>query len=115
MSLSITAACLMAMAFSYAGMAGLCLAMHRHHSQVWGRDVGRVTRRVFQCLGWLLLALAIVPCVQAWGASVGTVAWLGFLSVGALVLAGLLPYAPRFAAGAAPVMAIVAALGWYLA
>ncbi len=114
MSLPIAAACLMAMAFSYAGMAGLCLAMDRHHAQVWDRDAGHATRRVFQCLGWSLLALAIVPCVQAWGASVGTVAWLGFLSVGALVLSGLLPYAPRFAAGLAPVAAAGAALGWYL-
>ena len=114
MSLSITAASLMAMGLSYSGMAGLCLAMDRHHAQVWGRDVRQATRRVFQCLGWLLLALAILPCVQAWGVGVGTVAWFGFLSVGALVLAGLLPYAPRFAAGLAPVMAIGAASGWYL-
>jgi hypothetical protein len=52
-------------------------------------------------VGALLLALAVWPCVAAWGTTVGVVAWLGFLSAGAGVLVGLLPYAPRVVVGLA--------------
>ena len=86
---------LCALGLSYAGMASLSLAMDRHHGQVWGRDAAPHVRRALQLAGALLLALAIWPCVAGWSASVGVVAWLGFIGVGALLVALLLPYAPR--------------------
>nr|WP_315429709.1 DUF3325 domain-containing protein [uncultured Albidiferax sp.] len=92
-----SAASALALLLAYAGMAGLCLAMDRHHAQVWGRDALPATRRTLQILGTVLLALALWPCVQAWGATVGVVVWLGCVSAGALLLVGLLPYAPRLA------------------
>ena len=85
----------------YAGMAALCLAMDRHHAQVWGRDATPAARWGLRSIGWVLLAAALVPCVLGWGGSVGTVVWLGFLSAGALCVVGCLSYAPRWAAGAA--------------
>ena len=110
-SLTTPTAAVLAFALSYAGMAGLCLAMDRHHAQVWKRDVSVSMRWGLRTGGWLLLALAIVPCVAAWGATVGVVVWLGFLSAGALLLAGLLPYAPRAASVLAGVLT-VGASGW---
>jgi hypothetical protein len=91
---------------AYAGFAGLCLAMDRHHAQVWGRDASPRARWGLRGAGWLLLTLALWPCVAAWGATVGVVVWLGFLTAGALLLVGLLPYAPRAAVG----LALLAAL-----
>ena len=110
-ALTIPAAAVLAFALSYAGMAGLCLAMDRHHAQVWKRDASVRTRWGLRTGGWLLLALAIVPCIAAWGATVGVVVWLGFLSAGALLLAGLLPYAPRAASVLAGVFT-VGGSGW---
>lgn len=105
-TLTTPTAAVMAFALSYAGMAGLCLAMDRHHAQVWKRDASASTRWGLRTGGLLLLALAIVPSVAAWGATVGVVVWLGFLSAGALLLAGLLPYAPRAASVLAGVFTV---------
>ncbi|CDG81380.1 DUF3325 domain-containing protein [Janthinobacterium agaricidamnosum] len=95
-----------ALALAYAGMAGLCLAMDRHHRQVWGGEPAPAARRGLRGAGWLLLLIALWPCIAVWGTSVGIVAWLGFLSAGALLLVGLLPYAPRLT----PVLGGLAAL-----
>lgn len=85
------------LATSYAGMAGLCLAMDRHHGQVWGRDAPATLRRVLRVIGALLLAGGFACCIAAWGGAIGPVAWMGFLSAGAIALVTLLPYAPRVA------------------
>jgi hypothetical protein len=93
MTLSLAFVC--GLAGAYAGMAALSLAMDRHAEQVHGRSPRAAWRGALRLLGALLLALAAVPCVRAWGASVGVVVWLGLLSAGALLLVLLLPYAPR--------------------
>ncbi len=95
--------CVSASCLSYAGMAGLSLAMDRHHAQVWGRDARPAARWGLRGIGSLLLATAVLPCVWGWGGSVGAVLWLGFLSAGALLVVGWLSLAPRGAAGVAVV------------
>ncbi|WP_211165797.1 DUF3325 domain-containing protein [Azoarcus sp. TTM-91] len=96
-----------ALLLCYAGMTALCLAMDRHHNQVLRRAPAASARQGFRWAGWLLLALAVVPCAWAWGLSIGVIAWFGFLSAGALALVFMLPYGPRFAAmlGAGSVVA----------
>lgn len=102
--MSLSLAVLLAIALCYAGMAGLCLAMDRHHSQVW-KAKAPTRQRLLRVAGWLLLALAVWPCVQIWGGAVGPVVWCGMLSVGAFTLVLLLPYRPRIAALLAAVAA----------
>nr|WP_315244793.1 efflux RND transporter periplasmic adaptor subunit [uncultured Albidiferax sp.] len=109
--MSVAMAAVAAVLLAYAGFAGLCLAMDRHHAQVWGRDASPRARRGLRGAGWLLLTLALWPCVVAWGATVGVVVWLGFLTAGALLLVGLLPYAPRVAVGLALVALLALAAG----
>lgn len=104
--MNLTIAITSALALAYSGMAGLCLAMDRHHAQAWGGAAMPAARRGLRGVGWALLALALLPCLATWGASVGIVAWLGSLSAGALLLVGLLPYAPR----ATPALGALAAL-----
>ncbi|PLY48419.1 hypothetical protein CSZ94_00255 [Janthinobacterium sp. ROICE36] len=102
---------LCALGLSYAGMASLSLAMDRHHGQVWGRDAAPNVRRALQLAGTVLLALAIWPCVAGWSASVGVVAWLGFIGAGALLVALLLPYAPRLLLRSSLLAAVAALAG----
>lgn len=84
-------ASLLALALSFAGMLALSLAMDRHHEQLTRRrETPRLLRGCLRVLGSLLIALALLPCLLAWGGSVGTVAWLGFLSAGALCVVLLL-------------------------
>lgn len=70
-----------------AGMAALALGMERHHRQVFGRAPGAGRRLLLRGGGWLLLALALLPCALGWGATMGIVLWTGLLSVGVLVTA----------------------------
>lgn len=100
-----------ALALCFAGMASLSLAMDRHHEQVTGRPSPSPRQRLAcRAVGAGLLALALWPCIAAWGGSIGVVGWCGFLSVGALAVAWLLPYAPRFAVAAAAVTGAAALL-----
>ena len=102
---------LCALGLAYAGMASLSLAMDRHHGQVFGRDAAPSVRRALQLAGSVLLALAIWPCVAGWSATVGVVAWLGFLSSGALGVALLLPYAPKLLFRSSLLAAVAALAG----
>jgi hypothetical protein len=102
--MTLTLAVILSAALCYAGMAGLCLAMDRHHSQVWKAKAPN-RQRLLRVAGWLLLALAVWPCVLIWDGAVGPVVWCGMLSVGAFVLVLLLPYRPRIAALLAAVAA----------
>ena len=68
-------------------------------------------RRALQLAGAVLLALAIWPCVAGWSATVGVVAWLGFISGGALLVALLLPYAPRLLLCSSLLAAVAALAG----
>lgn len=92
-------ASLVALTLAFGGMAGLAFAMDRHDAQLTQRrEAPARQRHALRWGGAALLALAAVPCVAAWGGSVGAVAWLGFLSTGALPVAWGLPYRPRFVA-----------------
>ncbi|MNK95199.1 hypothetical protein D3C87_1154270 [compost metagenome] len=86
--------------------------MDRHHEQLTrGREVPARRRTGLRVIGMVLLAAAIAPCVMAWGPTVGTVAWLGFLSAGALPVALLLPYRPRAVAWGASAAAVAGGAG----
>ncbi len=106
------AAPLAALALAFAGMAGLALAMDRHHEQVTGRAevVPHTRRRVLRWVGSLLLALSLAACIGAWGATVGVTAWCGFLTAGGLLVGVLLTYAPRLAPRVSAATVLVAGL-----
>ncbi|SUE42570.1 DUF3325 domain-containing protein [Roseomonas gilardii] len=85
-------------ALAYAGFTGLCLAMERHHEQVFGvRRIPRLRRLGLTGGGWLLLTGSLLPLLtaQGTGAGAGITLWLGLLTAAALALALLLSYAPR--------------------
>ncbi|RZL07655.1 MAG: DUF3325 domain-containing protein [Rubrivivax sp.] len=85
--LSIVFATLVATVLCFAGMAALSLAMDRHYAQVTGRhEPTRTQRGAWRVAGVVVLALSLWHCLAAWGATVGFVAWWGFLSLGALAV-----------------------------
>jgi hypothetical protein len=108
-------ASLAALALAFAGMAALAFAMDRHYEQLTGaRELPAGLGLRLRCLGVPLLALALIPALQAWGGSVGTVAWLGFVSAGALTAVALISANARWAVRLAWLagLAAVADLAW---
>lgn len=92
-----TTASLLALALAVIGMAALSLAMDRHYEQLTRhRETSHRVRAALRALGSLSIALALLPCLFAWGGSVGTVVWLGFLSAGALCVVLLLAWRSVF-------------------
>lgn len=85
-------------ALAYAGFAALCMAMPRHHEQVFGTHrVPAGLRRGLTLLGWALLASSALAVVRAQGWGLGLILWAGILTATALPLSLLLSYAPRLA------------------
>lgn len=110
-----TAVPLAALTLAFEGMAGLALAMGRHHEQVTGRsEVPRTQRLLLRWVGILLLTLALLACTVAWGATVGFTAWWGFLTAGGLLVGVLLTYAPHLVvrASAAALLVLGMCLAW---
>jgi hypothetical protein len=97
----------LAASLAYAGVSGLCLAMPRHHLQVWHRHPSLATRVSLRIAGWLCLAAALAASVAALGWPIGSVAWFGLFFVAALALVLLLAYVPRFAAALALLILIL--------
>lgn len=102
-----------ALALSYAGMAGLSLAMDRHYEQATGQgEAPPARRRALRVAGSLLLVLALWACTGAWGATVGFTAWWGFLTAGGVLVAWLMAYRPRRAVASAGAALAVGLLSW---
>ncbi len=104
---------LFGLALPYAGFTALCLAMERHHEQVFGqRRIAPRLRLLLRLAGWLLLLASPLPCIALAGWGGGSVLWCGMLTAAALLLTLSLPYAPRLAAGLAlalPVLGLLVA------
>jgi hypothetical protein len=107
-----------ALLLTQAALTALCLAMPKHHAQVWQHEGSPGRRTLLRAAGWLALWLAAAICVVADGVGVGLVLWCALLTVAGSVVAWLLPYRPRWIpvlgvgallAGAA---AALAAFGW---
>lgn len=102
---------LLAIALAYAGFAALCLAMERHHGEVFGtRRIPPRRRAVLRPAGWALLAASFPVCIAGWGWTLGPVAWCGALTAAALPIVLLLPYRPRAVAVLAPTLPILGAI-----
>ncbi|MBP7351647.1 MAG: DUF3325 domain-containing protein [Comamonas sp.] len=103
-----------ALALCLAAMVLLSQAMHRHCEHILPRgEPGPVRIAVLRALSLACMSLALWQCTRWWGPAVGTVLWLGWLSVAALLVAGLLTYAPRTGAACVAV-ASLSALVWML-
>lgn len=106
---------ILAATLAYAGFAALCLAMERHHGEVFGtRRIPPRRRIALRVVGWLLLAASLPACVAGWGWAFGTVAWCGVLTAAALLVVLLLPYRPRLMAALAPALPVLGSIGAWI-
>ncbi|MBW4789524.1 DUF3325 domain-containing protein [Alcaligenes faecalis subsp. faecalis] len=79
---------------SLVGFICLALASDRQGEFLLHRTPSEKERRIFRLLGWPLLAVALALCWQGWGWSMGTVAWLGWLTMAGAGLTFYLPWWP---------------------
>lgn len=84
---------------SYGGLSTLCLAMPKHYQSMLGQSAlpphPSLVLLILKIVGWLILGLSLIVAVGTAGWSFGPVQWVGFLSMGGLLLIFFLPYAPR--------------------
>lgn len=101
------ASALCALALALSGWLALALAMDRHRRQA---PTVRLSPGALRSIGWLMLAAALWPCVAGWGWAIGATGWAGFISLAALLAAGLLTWAPRAAGRVSALLAPAACL-----
>lgn len=106
---------IIALAFAYAGMTALCLAMRKHYRQVWNRNPIQAERISLRIAAWILLIASLALCIMGWGASIGPVAWFGMLSVTGLILIFLLPCLPRLAVSLGVLAPLLSLIGIFAA
>lgn len=82
---------------AFAGLTAVCLAMNRHHRQVWHRPATAQRAWLLRSAGTCLLAASLLASTAAAGVPRGIVAWFGILPLAALALIVLLPFSPRTA------------------
>ncbi len=89
--------CLTSLVLAYSAWQALSLVMDRHHADIHGRgtEPSAKQRQRGRWLGTLALVLALAVCVQNSGWGIGPVAWLGTMTLAALLVVLQLWYAPR--------------------
>ncbi len=85
------------LSLAYSAWVALSLAMNRHYADIHGRgaEPGALLRKRGRLLGTLALTAAFAVCVHDSGWGIGSVTWLGTMTVAALLLVLQLCYAPR--------------------
>ncbi|MGJ3257141.1 MAG: DUF3325 domain-containing protein [Alcanivorax sp.] len=77
-----------------AGFVALCLAMPRHSKHLLRRTLSPQAARLTKMAGWGLLVVALALAIAQWRFSIGSVIWLGWLSLAGLALVFALPRWP---------------------
>mgnify|MGYP001304141961 CR=1 FL=1 len=95
--------------FAYSGLAAVCLAMNRHHRQLWHRPATARRSWLLRLVGACLLVASLLASTAVAGVPRGVVAWFGILPLATLTLIVLLPFSPR-TAGILALLAPLAAL-----
>ncbi|WP_462379253.1 DUF3325 domain-containing protein [Pseudomonas sp. Marseille-QA0892] len=86
----------LAFCLAYGGLCCLCLSAPKHYQTLIGSLPALWEARVFKAVGWAGQLLALGACWVSRGAAVGTVLYLGMLTVGGIALILMLAYRPRW-------------------
>lgn len=99
-------------ALALPAFTALSLAMERHQDQVFGRALPVNTAVAWRLAGVALLGLSLASCLASgWSGAVAVTAWVGLLTLGAMVTGWALAYVPRHLLRLAGVSLAAAALG----
>ena len=82
--------------FATAGFGALALSMQKHHRALFGAQPSQWRVLAFRSIGWLLLGLSFTACILDARWVMGTLLWLGLITVAALATALTLTDVPRF-------------------
>ena len=105
----------LAFALAFAAFSAIALGTERHSKQVFGRHPTPAARHTLTAAGWILLLASLPPALAARGPSIGSLAWLGYLSVASIGIGLMLSYRPRPLRFAAPALLGLAVLAWGVA
>ena len=101
---------LSALLCAYAGFAALCAITARNVAVVWTTPPSQSVVRALRVAGFLLLALAWIPCYLYWDVPMGTAAWVMALAASGFALVFPFAYAPKRSVQAGGVAAPLAVL-----
>jgi hypothetical protein len=101
---------LSALLCAYAGFAALCAITARNVPLVWSTPPSQGVVKALRAIGFLLLALAWIPCYLYWDVPMGTVAWVMALAASGFALVFPFAYAPKRSVQAGGVAAPLAVL-----
>ncbi|WP_051685979.1 DUF3325 domain-containing protein [Rheinheimera texasensis] len=79
-----------------AAMVCLSLAMEKHYQSMFESQLSVAKIRMLKLTGWLLLVASLGLCVELWGGVIGSVAWVGELTVGYVAVVLLLAWPVGF-------------------
>lgn len=79
---------------SLLGFVGLALAMPKHSEAVFKQTLTNKQHITLRVFGWLFLFMALALGIAELNFDLGTVVWVGWLSIAGLLLAFYLPFGP---------------------
>lgn len=86
----------LALCLAYGGLCCLCLSMPKHYQSLMGSAPAAWETTVFKAVGWIGQVLALGACWLSRGAAIGTVLYVGMLTLGGIALILMLPYRPKW-------------------
>ena len=95
---------------SMVAFSSLAASMSKHQRDIFTAKVTPQKTRLFQMVGWVILALSAVLMIFWKGASIGLSQWLGTISFAALPVGLTLTYFPKKLAQLNIVVAILSVI-----
>lgn len=80
---------------SFFGFAALAFSLERHYAQISEGELTSQNKLIFRVIGWVLLAVSVVPCVFYWGTSIGLSVWFLAVGVSGSILVMILSYVEK--------------------
>ncbi|HAL87492.1 MAG TPA: hypothetical protein DCM31_11985 [Deferribacteraceae bacterium] len=66
------------------------ITMERH-----SKGFSMTNKYLFRILGWIILFIALFPCIKEWNTAIGIAAWFGIMSLTGSIFVMVLSYLPE--------------------
>lgn len=78
----------------FIGCMSLALSQHRHWKIVTGTMLVARTKKAIRVIGWALLGVALLVCIEAEGLGFAVLIWPLLIAAGSFIVAMLLSFRP---------------------